>query len=123
MTLDDPTIMSNLSVENMDARRWEWVCSICGLSGEDGSAGACVRCDAGGCRNAMHVTCAQDWQLMEMDESDLESGMSNPFFIVRRQTVVKIVTDFSSSANSTARHRTDFDSMPGHDGLQTAIIS
>jgi len=54
-------------------------CSCC-PNDYDASFGACVPCDAGGCKNSLHITCAQKWGLLE-DKSNEETEMANPYFV------------------------------------------
>jgi hypothetical protein len=73
--IQDTDRIDKISVTNVPSHRWNAVCCLCS-DPVSSRAGACLQCDAGGCKELFHVTCALDWNLLEYmkDEPGLEDN-------------------------------------------------
>ncbi|RHZ55364.1 hypothetical protein Glove_416g2 [Diversispora epigaea] len=69
--------MSEITIENIDQKNWNRPCCVC--TGDATNEGATVHCDAGECKNWLHVTCAQSLNLLECVEDDQD--ISDPYFV------------------------------------------
>nr|CAG8462207.1 14372_t:CDS:10 [Entrophospora candida]CAG8462965.1 9110_t:CDS:10 [Entrophospora candida] len=76
MWIANTSELNECSIINVKQVNWKKECCICPK--ELASQGATVRCDAGGCRNWIHVTCAQAYNLLECVE---DSEMADPYFV------------------------------------------
>lgn len=100
-----------IDVADVAPRAWAQPCVLCPPA--TSAAGACVSCDAGMCRSAMHVTCAQRIGLLVQDatpdmadphfafckqHSGRTSFRVNPFYSWLRARPSTTVTDDSSNA-------------------------
>ncbi|KAJ3190533.1 PHD finger protein 14 [Irineochytrium annulatum] len=81
---NDEEGMADIHTDKIEMKKWNATCSACptDLSSSDASFGVKIQCDAGGCKNAVHVTCAQNYGLLE--EAD-DEGMEDPFFVFCKQ--------------------------------------
>ncbi|CAJ0920598.1 18250_t:CDS:10 [Entrophospora sp. SA101] len=68
--------LNECSIISVEKTNWIKDCCICPK--ELASQGATVHCDAGGCKNWIHVTCAQSYNLLEYED---DSEMSDPYFV------------------------------------------
>ncbi|CAG8455726.1 10681_t:CDS:10 [Ambispora gerdemannii] len=69
--------ITNITIENVDQKNWSKICSVCPT--EIASEGATIHCDAGGCKNFLHVTCAHSMTLLECIDDD--PNISDPYFV------------------------------------------
>ncbi|CAG8490340.1 6787_t:CDS:10 [Ambispora leptoticha] len=69
--------ITNITIENVDQKNWSKICSVC--PSEIASEGATIHCDAGGCKNFLHVTCAHSMTLLECIDDD--PNISDPYFV------------------------------------------
>ncbi|CAJ0759656.1 9798_t:CDS:2, partial [Entrophospora sp. SA101] len=76
MWIANTSELNECSIINVKQVNWKKECCICPK--ELASQGATVRCDAGSCRNWIHVTCAQAYNLLECVE---DSEMADPYFV------------------------------------------
>ncbi|KAL1924028.1 uncharacterized protein VTP21DRAFT_7063 [Calcarisporiella thermophila] len=74
--------LDSISLKGVPAKRWGLTCSIC-ADPEKARVGACLQCDAGGCRKSFHVSCAEAYSLTEVIEDTPE--MSDPYFVYCKQ--------------------------------------
>ncbi|CAG8630163.1 6721_t:CDS:2, partial [Paraglomus occultum] len=77
MWIGDNELISDITVEHVQQNNWRKSCCVCSSGLRD--EGAVVHCDAGGCKNWLHVTCAQSLSLLEVVEDD--PNMADPYFI------------------------------------------
>ena len=73
-------------MSDIPAKAWNSDCSVCG-----DSSGVCQPCEAGFCKNSLHVTCAQRFNLLEEESSPSADATSHtaaknqemawPFFV------------------------------------------
>nr|CAG8460597.1 6147_t:CDS:2 [Entrophospora candida] len=68
--------LNECSIANIEKENWRKECCICPR--ELSSQGAAVSCDANGCENWIHVTCAHAYNLLEYDDN---SETSDSFFV------------------------------------------
>lgn len=72
LEIDSMSTFANLSLAQLEERRWHGTCGMCrdrGDAGDGGMAeiGVKVGCDAGGCREVFHATCGHRFDLLEVD--------------------------------------------------------
>ncbi|KAF9210942.1 hypothetical protein BGZ59_008728 [Podila verticillata] len=80
-TLGEPENVDKISVRDIPERNWNLTCYLCS-DPQDAALGACVQCDAGQCRKSFHITCAQNYSLLETLE---DSDMADPYFMYCKQ--------------------------------------
>ncbi|KAG0341164.1 hypothetical protein BG000_009994 [Podila horticola] len=80
-TLGEPENVDRISVRDIPERNWNLTCYLCS-DPQDAALGACVQCDAGQCRKSFHITCAQNYSLLETLE---DSDMADPYFMYCKQ--------------------------------------
>ncbi|OZJ04010.1 hypothetical protein BZG36_03622 [Bifiguratus adelaidae] len=68
----DQKHMDEWDISAIPGRNWEQTCYIC-----KDPKGACIRCDAYRCDKWFHVTCAQAWSTLEVED---DKNMANPYF-------------------------------------------
>ncbi|KAJ2957632.1 hypothetical protein NQZ79_g6695 [Umbelopsis isabellina] len=73
----DQTNITGFNIRDIPDRNWKSKCYLC-PDQVSASFGACVNCDAGGCKKTFHVSCAQKFSLLEDEEED--QNMADPYF-------------------------------------------
>ncbi|KAG9288971.1 hypothetical protein G9A89_015520 [Geosiphon pyriformis] len=76
MWVGDTYEMTDITVEGIEHKNWTKPCSVC--PEEVANEGAKIHCDAGGCKNFIHVSCAHSMSLLECVEDD--PNISDPYF-------------------------------------------
>jgi len=77
IVVEDEFLRHGADTSRIPSNRWTKECYLC----EDlnkSKIGCKMMCEAGGCRRAMHITCALKYSLLEEIEDD---HIANPFFI------------------------------------------
>ncbi|KAJ3333971.1 PHD finger protein 14 [Blyttiomyces sp. JEL0837] len=77
----DEERFDQIILDEIDPKHWKLSCSICSTQA-DADFGCKVPCDAHGCKNALHITCAQNYGLLEDADDD---DMQDPFFVYCKQ--------------------------------------
>ncbi|TPX60132.1 hypothetical protein PhCBS80983_g01991 [Powellomyces hirtus] len=79
---DNDRPITETDLQRLDAKSWQKLCSLC-TSEERQTQGCKLLCNAAGCKNNMHPTCAADLGLLEKDT--IHPEMSDPYFIYCKQ--------------------------------------
>nr|CAG8627912.1 15506_t:CDS:2 [Entrophospora candida] len=77
MSIANPQGLDECSISNTEKINWKKECCICPK--ELASQGVPLHCDAYQCRNWIHVTCAQAYNLLKYVE---DSEIDDPFFVL-----------------------------------------
>lgn len=78
VTIADMATFKGVTWHEIDCRKWQSDCYLCGFDNYEAIVGACVSCDAGGCKRMFHATCGHRFDLLECDDS---GELADPHFV------------------------------------------
>ncbi|KAJ9049190.1 hypothetical protein DSO57_1027225 [Entomophthora muscae] len=83
--VDDSNGLEIIAIRDIAPENFNQRCVICD-NPQDSHIGACVSCDYAGCSNKFHITCAQEWDLLEesTDVTKLKPGQE-PYYVYCKQ--------------------------------------
>ncbi|CAH1765666.1 14141_t:CDS:2 [Entrophospora sp. SA101] len=76
MLIENPQKLTEVKIDSVNELNWKKKCCICPK--EVSNQGATVCCDFSGCQNWIHITCAHDYNLLELKNNP---EMVDPYFV------------------------------------------
>ncbi|KAI8579324.1 hypothetical protein K450DRAFT_242684 [Umbelopsis ramanniana AG] len=75
--ISDANAVIGFDIREIPEKSWNYKCFLC-PDPVSASHGACVRCDAHGCKKTFHISCAQKFSLLE--EAEESEKLADPYF-------------------------------------------